>query len=105
MPGDSDWVGIPPSGDRRATPWGAGNRVLEFSLGQAHLSLRYEQLLIRRDGMPDATAPIAEIAVVVLASRMVTCTLPVLDALMRHGAALIVCDGERAGNQIGRAHV
>lgn len=24
---------------------------------------------------------------------MVTCTLPVLDALMRHGAALIVCDG------------
>lgn len=92
MPGDSDGVENPLGVDRWATPWGAGHRVLEFSLGQAHLALRYEQLLIRRDGMPDVTAPIAEIAVVVLASRMVTCTLPVLDALMRHGAALIVCD-------------
>lgn len=73
-------------------PWGAGDRVLDFSLGQAHLSLRYEQLVIRRDGSPDITTPVAEAAVVVLASRMVTCTLPVLDALMRHGAALIVCD-------------
>ncbi len=78
--------------DRRTQPWGAGDRVLDFSLGQAHLSLRYEQLVIRRDGMPDVTTPLAEAAVVVLASRMVTCTLPVLDALMRHGAALIVCD-------------
>lgn len=81
----------PPSGTPRQS-WGAGDRVLDFSLGQAHLSVRYEQLLIRREGMPDVTTPLEEIAVIVLASRMVTCTLPVLDGLMRHGAAVIVCD-------------
>lgn len=69
-----------------------GERVLDFSFGQAHLSLRYEQLIIRRDGMPDATTPLEEAAVLVLASRQVTCTLPVLDAMMRHGAAVVVCD-------------
>jgi len=68
------------------------DRVLDFSLGQAHLSLRHEQLVIRRDGLPDVTTPLAEAAVVVLASRRITCTLPVLDAIMRHGAALIVCN-------------
>lgn len=93
-----------PAGDRDANgpdgpaplttrqPWGAGDRVLDFSLGQAHLALRYGQLHIRRDGMPDVTTPIEELAVVVLASRMVTCTLPVLDALMRSGASVVVCD-------------
>lgn len=70
----------------------AGERVLDFSLGQAHLALRLEQLVIRRDGFPDVTTPLEEAAVLVLASRQVTCTLPVLDAMMRHGAAVIVCD-------------
>jgi CRISPR-associated protein Cas1 len=78
--------------DRRERLWGAGHRVLDFSRGQAHLALRYDQLVIRRDGLADVTTPIEEAAVVLLASRMVTCTLPVLDALMRHGAAVIVCD-------------
>jgi CRISP-associated protein Cas1 len=82
----------PPSGDRRASPWGAGDRVLDFSLGQAHLSLRYEQLVVRRDGFPEVTTPVEEVAVAVLASRQVTCTLPILDALMTRGAAVIVCD-------------
>ncbi len=67
-------------------------RVLDFSLGQAHLSMRYEQLIVKRDGAPDASIPMAETAVVVLASREVTCTLAVLDGLMRHGAAIVVCD-------------
>lgn len=66
--------------------------MLDFSLGQAHLSLRHEQLVIRRDGMPDVTTPMEEVAVAVLASRQVTCTLPALDALVRAGAAVIVCD-------------
>ena len=69
-----------------------GERVLDFSMGQAHLSLRYEQLLIRRDGMPDLSAPIEDLAVVVLASRRLTCTLPLLDALMRHGVSVVISD-------------
>ncbi|MFN7021413.1 MAG: type II CRISPR-associated endonuclease Cas1 [Phycisphaerales bacterium] len=109
MPGGderSEPPALPPVSARRSPAGGDGGgdggggggggggvgRVLDFSLGQAHLSLRHEQLLIRREGMPDTTTPIEEIAVVVLSSRMVTCTLPVLDAMMRHGAAVVVCD-------------
>lgn len=92
MPGDNEARGRASADGDRSMPWGAGDRILDFSIGQAHLALRHEQLVIRRDGHPDVTTPIAEAAVVVLASRMVTCTLPALDALMRHGAAVIVCD-------------
>jgi len=81
-----------PAGDRRESPWGAGDRVLDFSLGQAHLALRNAQILVRRDGLADFTTPVEEAAVVVLASRQITCTLPLLDALMGGGAAVIVCD-------------
>jgi len=70
----------------------AADRVLDFSLGQAHLSMRYEQLVVRRDGLPETTVPMAETAVVIMASREVTCTLSVLDGLMRHGAAIVVCN-------------
>lgn len=70
----------------------AGERVLDFSTGQAYLALRYEQLIIRRDGFPDVSTPLEDAAVLVLASRQVTCTLPVLDAVMRHGGAVVVCD-------------
>lgn len=68
------------------------DRVLDFSLGQAHLSMRYEQLVIRRKDAPDTSVPMAETAVVVLASREVTCSQAALDGLMRHGAAVVVCD-------------
>ncbi|GJQ29523.1 MAG: CRISPR-associated endonuclease Cas1 [Phycisphaerae bacterium] len=92
MPGDSGPQAHPSGPDRRTDPWGAGDRVLDFSLGQAHLALRYEQLVISRDGFPDVTTPINEVAVAVLASQRVTCTLPVLDALMSAGAAVVVCN-------------
>jgi CRISPR-associated protein Cas1 len=82
----------PTDPNRRGSPWGAGDRVLDFSIGQAHLALRNSQILVRRDGMDDFTTPVEEAAVVVLASRQITCTLPVLDALMGSGAVVIVCD-------------
>lgn len=78
-----------PAGEPRA----GADRVLDFSLGQAHLCVRHDQLVVKRDGLPDATTPLAEAAVVVLASRRVTCTLSVLDGLMQAGAAVVVCDG------------
>ncbi len=74
-------------------PRAGAERVLDFSLGQAHLCVWNDQLVVRRDGVPDVTTPLAEAAVVVLASRQVTCTLSVLDGLMQAGAAVVVCDG------------
>lgn len=70
----------------------AGERVLEFSEGQAHLCVRYEQLVIRREGLPDTSMPLVEVGVAVFASRQTTCTLSVLDGLVRAGAAVVVCD-------------
>lgn len=70
-------------------------RILDFSSGEGprvHLSLRYRQLLIGREGMPDLTVPMEEIAVAVLASRHLTCSLAALDGLVGAGAAVIVCD-------------
>jgi CRISP-associated protein Cas1 len=67
-------------------------RVLDFSLGQAHLCLRYRQLIIERDGMPDASVPMDEIAVVILCSRRVTVTVAALDGLTSSGATIVVCD-------------
>ncbi len=69
-----------------------GDRVIEFSQGPAYLSLRDGQILIRRDGLPDMTTPVDEAAVVVLSSRRVTCTVPVLDALVSAGCAVLICD-------------
>lgn len=67
-------------------------RILDFSLGQAHLGVRHRQLIVRRDGHPDASVPLEEVAVAVLASRQLTCTLAALDGLVGAGAAVLVCD-------------
>ncbi len=68
------------------------DRVIDFSLGQAHLCIRLGQLVIRREGETDVTTPLDEIAVVVLASRRVTITQAVLAGLMDAGAAVVIAD-------------
>lgn len=73
-------------------PTPTAGRVLDFSIGQAHLCLRYRQLMIRRDGLPEASVPMDEIAVVVLCSRRVTISVAALDGLTSSGSAVIVCD-------------
>jgi CRISPR-associated protein Cas1 len=70
----------------------SADRVLDFSFGDAHLSVRHQQLVVRREANPEVTTPLADIAVVVLASRRVTLTQSVLSGLMDAGAAVIVCD-------------
>lgn len=67
-------------------------RVLDFAEGQAYLHVQYDQLIIEREGLPKVSTPLAELAVVLLASRRVTCTQSVLSGLMAAGAAVIVCD-------------
>lgn len=68
------------------------DRVIDFSMGQAHLSVRYDQLIIERDDQPSVSTPIGEIAVLVLATRRVTLTQAVLSKLMDAGAAIVVAD-------------
>lgn len=67
-------------------------RILDFANEGAHLSVRYGQLVVKRDGMPDVSTPLAEIAALILANARVTCTQSVLSGLMSEGAAILVCD-------------
>lgn len=67
-------------------------RVLDFSIGRARLSVRYGQLIIKRDDFPEVSTPLEEVAVAVFASARLTLTQPVLSGLMRAGAAVVVCD-------------
>jgi CRISP-associated protein Cas1 len=70
----------------------AAERVLDISETAAHLSMRHEQLVIRPDGLPEASLPLKELAVLVLSHHAVTCSLAALEGIMRHGGSVIVCD-------------
>lgn len=69
----------------------AAERIVDLSDAKAHLSMRYEQLVIRADEN-EVTVPLAEIASVILTSPRVTATQPALAGVMRHGGSVIVCD-------------
>ncbi|KAA0212968.1 MAG: type II CRISPR-associated endonuclease Cas1 [Leptolyngbya sp. PLA3] len=70
----------------------SADRVIDFSMGQAHLSVRYDQLVIERKDQPLVSTPIDEIAVLVLANRRVTLTQAVLSKLMDAGGAVLIAD-------------
>lgn len=73
-------------------------RILDFSGEGAHLCARYGQLVVRRDGLPDVSTPLDEVAVLILANSRVTCTQSVLSGLMSEGAAVLVCDDSMLPN-------
>ena len=56
----------------------------------AKLSLQNNQLLISQDNK--ITVPLEDIAVIVVDSREVVITTPLLTAIAQHGVTLIVCD-------------
>lgn len=68
----------------------AADRVLDFSLQPAYLSVRNEQLVIRGEEDVSHTIPLAEIAVVLLACPRITLTQPVLAGLAAANAAVVV---------------
>lgn len=70
----------------------SAERILDFANDGAYLHVRYGQLIVERDGMPDVSTPLAEIAALILANARVTCTQSVLAGLMAEGAAVLVCD-------------
>jgi CRISPR-associated protein Cas1 len=71
------------------------NRMLDISDSGARLSVRHRQLVISRADCADVTVPFAEIAVLVLAHPQISCTQPVLAALVEQGGMLVTCDEKR----------
>ncbi len=73
----------------------AGERVIDLSTGAARLSVRNAQLIIRPDDGPEASVPLAEIAVLILTNGQVTATQTVFSGMMEAGGTVLVCDARR----------
>jgi len=67
-------------------------RILDLSEKPARLKVRYGQLVIRRDGAPDATVPLVNLAVLIAANAQVSYTNAVLSGLAAAGGVFITCD-------------
>jgi CRISPR-associated protein Cas1 len=69
------------------------NRILDFSESPARLRVRVAQLIIQRDNVPDATIPLADLAVILVAHPQVTYSQAVLAGLATAGGVFVACDG------------
>jgi CRISPR-associated protein Cas1 len=74
----------------------AGDRIIEIAGSAAKVSLRHGCIVVSREGLPEASAPVEEVGVLILAHPQATATTPALAALMSAGASVVVCD---AGHQ------
>lgn len=61
-----------------------------------HLSLRNAQMVVSFKELPDEqrTIPIEDIGVVIIENQMVTITMPLMNALVDAGVAVILCDAK-----------
>lgn len=70
----------------------AGDRIIEIAGGAAKVSLRHGCIVVSREGWPEASAPVGEVGVLILAHPQAIATTPALEALMTAGASVVVCD-------------
>ncbi len=68
------------------------DRVLDFSLEPARLSIRNALLVVETGGLERAAIPCEEIAAVLISHRQVTFTQSVLSELAKAGAITLTCD-------------
>ena len=70
-------------------------RTLVFS-SPMHLSLRNAQLVVstKETSNEQRTVPIEDIGLVMIENQMVTVTMPLLNALVDAGVAVILCDAK-----------
>lgn len=73
-------------------------RILDFSNSPGYLRVKYEQLVIEREGAERLSVPLAEVAVLILAHPQVTCSLAVLSGLMDKGGSVVVCGCDHLPN-------
>lgn len=68
------------------------DRILDISEESAKLRVRYDQLLIEREGKQETTIPLNEIAALAVSNPLVSYSHAVLAGLAKAGAVLVVCD-------------
>lgn len=70
----------------------AGDRVIEIANAPAKVSLRHGCIIVSREGGIEASTPVREVGVLILAHPQAIATTPALHALMTEGATVIICD-------------
>lgn len=68
------------------------NRILEFADGPCRLHVRNAQLVIDREGEPEVTTPVEELAVLVLTHPRVQVTQAVIHGMAAHGGSVVFSD-------------
>lgn len=69
------------------------NRIVDFSEAPARLRVRYAQLVVQRQDLPEVSMPLADLAVILVAHPQVTFTQAVLSGLVGAGGVFVACDG------------
>lgn len=69
-------------------------RIIEISQAKTYLSIKYGQLLIKRDGEQISQIPCEDIGVLLVDHSGVTYTHSVFTELLRCGAAVVLCGGD-----------
>ena len=68
-------------------------RIVEISRARTHLSIKYNQLIIKEEGRQVGSIPCEDIGVLLVDHSGVTYTHSVFTELLRNGAAVILCSG------------
>jgi len=69
-------------------------RIIEISKAKTYLSVKYGQLIIKRDGEQISQIPCEDIGVLLVDHQGVTYTQLVFTELLRYGAAVILCGSD-----------
>jgi len=69
-------------------------RIIEISQAKSYLSIKYGQLIIKRDGEQISSIPCEDIGVLLVDHSGVTYTHSVFTELLGHGAAVVLCSND-----------
>lgn len=70
------------------------DRIVEIAQGPVRLHVHLEQLVIERNGQPQVTTPISDLAALVLSTPQVWLTQAVLAGVASAGGSVVVCDAK-----------
>ena len=68
-------------------------KVVEISQAGTHLSVKLGQLVVRRKDEDDRQIPCEDVGVLLVDHSGVTYTHTVFTTLLKHGAAVVICNG------------
>jgi len=71
------------------------DRIVDLAETPARLRVRYDQLLIEREGEPTHSVPLCDLGALILSNPQVSLTHAVLSGIMERGGAVIACNAAR----------